>query len=576
MRYQNLLASTQLRYFAALLMLVTLLVLTVLVYGPYISSPLVFDDKPYFGGPFVARCAAEINLFSPRFLSCASFAHQYFLQGPSFEPLRWGNLLLHALVAWTLYLLIVELLTLSTTLRRRYVKWTTLAAVLLFAVHPFHVYAIGYLVERSIVMATLGMLLMWLAWLRVLSTGSQRWLIVVVVAYYIAIFSKEHAILALAGPMALSILLRRQYPRFGREMLLAYLLCIALGILAIYNTRSVLGNLYEPMGSEVLQKAIGPDIYLRSMQTQCGLFFKYLIFFLVPNPLSMSVDMREPLLASAWTLKGWSYVGAYLLFGLMAFAFLLRRSCMGLIGFALLMPWVLFGTELASVRAQEIFVLYRAYIWFPTLAIPIALAIALMSRHPALRWVALVAWLVSVLYFINATQNRLNTFVSSYVIWDDAVRLIETQQIVPMFAERAYNNRGSAMVETGHPAQALPDIDRAIKLNANLCAFHRTRATALSKLKRYDEALASYNRALGICPHDGGSFFGRFQVEEALGQTREALIDVGNACLLDVPMACFIESRLKEGVDKDSIFQFNIKVSGQLNSTVSSETLTNR
>ena len=40
-----------------------------------------------------------------------------------------------------------------------------------------------------------------------------------------------------------------------------------------------------------------------------------------------------------------------------------RGGRLGLLGFALLAPWLLFATELSAVRIQEQFVLYRSYLW---------------------------------------------------------------------------------------------------------------------------------------------------------------------------------------------------------------------
>jgi tetratricopeptide (TPR) repeat protein len=170
----------------------------------------------------------------------------------------------------------------------------------------------------------------------------------------------------------------------------------------------------------------------------------------------------------------------------------------------------------------------------------------------------LVVWSFAVLGLVQATQNRLATFTSSYALWDDAIRLMELQSKPPLFAERQYNNRGNALVEAGYPKLGLPDVDRAVKLNDGLCAFHRNRAAILSRLKRLAEARVGFSRALILCPTDDASYFGRFHVEEALGMSAEATSDLNRACELGMQMACFVASRLKNGVASDQMFKFDI------------------
>ncbi len=71
------------------------------------------------------------------------------------------------------------------------------------------VYAVGYLIQRSILLATFFALVMQLAYLRALLTGHKRWLLLAVIAYFLAGFSKEHSVLMPAVLAAQHILFLR-------------------------------------------------------------------------------------------------------------------------------------------------------------------------------------------------------------------------------------------------------------------------------------------------------------------------------------------------------------------------------
>ncbi|EFK97765.1 hypothetical protein LDC_0180 [sediment metagenome] len=71
----------------------------------------------------------------------------------------------------------------------------SLLAALVFVMHPVAVYGAAYLIQRTILLATLFSLLSWLCVLRGLEERKPLWLWLSVLCYVDAVLSKEHAVM---------------------------------------------------------------------------------------------------------------------------------------------------------------------------------------------------------------------------------------------------------------------------------------------------------------------------------------------------------------------------------------------
>jgi hypothetical protein len=268
-----------------------------------------------------------------------------------------------------------------------------------------------------------------------------------------------------------------------------------------------------------------PNIYLLSILTQCGLFFKYLGLWLLPNPAWMSVDMREPF---ALSLFGGHTLGliAFLAYFCIAVWLLLKQGRMGLLGFALLFPWIMFLTELSTVRAQEPFVLYRSYLWMPGLfaALPVVFA------GLAPKKVFIVLGVVCVL-LIPATLNRLNTFSTPFLLWDDAEKLVRNKPYA-YGVERIYTNRGNKLFQLKHYDEAIADFTKAIAAYPNDELVYGSRAKAYYFLGKYREALPDYDKAIALKPDSKRLYYDRALTYRALGNFAAAQEDIKISCVL--------------------------------------------
>ncbi|MFA6920703.1 MAG: hypothetical protein WC216_02575 [Gallionella sp.] len=512
-------------------------VLIAALYGQFLHNPIVFDDLQFFlldnDGHSAIEQFASRSLLDLRTLPYATLAWNAQLFGYELPPFRIENLMLHWLVVIALAMFVLRLYRAVLPADRSAgentgMETSVLVVVSLFALHPLGVYAAGYLVQRSIVMATLFSVLALWAYLKGCDESNKRWLWASVALYFLATHSKELVIMLPAVILAMTVLvdedwkdrLRRNWPVFTGYAVIA--------LLTIAQIRGVLGHPYEINSVEMLD--VPENAFFYSILTQCWLFFKYGFLWLLPNPGWMSVDMREPFAQGVFSVYGVALL-AYLIYGIIAFKLLLTRGRRGLLGFALLFPWLMFATEFSTVRIQEIFVLYRSYIW--TVGGVMLLPLALMQLNARLT-IFVSVLLAATLFMVS--MERLQSFAHPIVLWDDAEKLVKNRQSLPG-VWRIYYNRGTAFLNAAIIDTAISDLQRSAALNPKLSAIPGNLGVAYSKIDQNELAIQAFSRAIALdqeqkSPPSANYYSGRAGAYEASGQQLKAAIDYEVVCLL--------------------------------------------
>ena len=358
------------------------------LYLPFLGNPLVFDDKIFFNGRLFSYYATHPLGFDLRLPAYFSLAMTEVLWN-SVAAQRIVSLVLHATCALALYRLLFDLQ--RAALGPQAEADAGLRAALgaaAFALHPVAVYGAAYLVQRSIVLATLFSLLSAVLFLRGLRRGSHADALSAALLFSLAVLSKEHAILLPAAALPL-LALAGPGRRFGLRHAAIYLAaCAPAASFVALRSLGVIGGVYEEAFGAIaaqIESSSGGDIsgqpLALSAVTQAGLFFRYLALWFWPHTGAMAIDLRVDFMAT------WS--PAWIAFKVFAFiacagaglALLLRRGAAGMAGFGLLWFWVLFLVEFSAARFQEPFVLYRSYLWGPGAA---CVAVALLTRLPRL------------------------------------------------------------------------------------------------------------------------------------------------------------------------------------------------
>lgn len=504
------------------------------LYGQFLSNPLVLDDIPFF--VMDGRGDQPVNgyhytLFELRSLPYATLAWSKAAFGLSLSHFRIENLLLHAAVVLALFFVLKHLFESvlhdgdTSGLSPRAAAFF---AALLFALHPVATYAVGYLVQRTILMATLFGLLAMLAYLH----GSQRqkplWLWVSVVLYFLAVFSKEHIIMLPAVLFALTVLTQPDWRSWLRRNWGIFAAFAAVAAMVLMARKGIYGSVYEPSAAMMLVDVESDMAYPLSILTQSWLFFKYAVLWLLPNPDWMAIDMREPFASSLWS----SYLLAFAAFigwGAGAVWLLLKRGRFGLLGFAMLFPWLLFMTEFSTVRIQEPFVLYRSYLWavLGSCLLPV-LFVGLRQKMAY----ALAGLIAATLFVIS--MDRMGSMSHPILLWNDAAKLVEGRNDLHGL-DRIYNNRGVALLKEQRYSAALADFKHALELTPALPSAYTNIGAIYLETGQSQKAVEAFTQAIDILNqseriYDDRPFYGRAIAHERLGDMNKARKDYEVSC----------------------------------------------
>ncbi len=513
----------------ALLGIGVLVIAALALYWTSLRHPLVFDDYHLNERALRTHFAQAASRLSLRWVSDASFGWIHAAFGKDFFWQRLANVLLHAAAGAALFGFASRLLGAVLQDRREYIapdaaRWLALGGALLFVLHPVAVYGVAYLMQRSIVLATLFSVLSLWCVLEALLRGNRWWYLAATIAYVLAVFSKEHAVMVPALAMALAVLVRGLSWQLVRTLAIAMVPLAAVGLYVVLRSRGLLGSPYEPFAADAFGSLSARGAfevalsYPLSVLNQATLFFRYALTWLLPWPGWISADVRTPFPAR---LLDWPYLlgfAAWLAYGAAAAWLLARRGRRGLLGFALLFPWLMAFTEFSAVRIQEVFVLYRSYLW---MSVPAALLPALAWRLPPRAQLALVV--LACIAFVPLARDRLESFSTPLKLWDDAVR--KNTDLTAPNVERAIVARGIVQLEQGRWGPAGEDFERALRINPRSPDAYLGRATLRLRNGRLLEAQSDLNAALTHDPRYGEAFHKRCIVMVSLRRPSEAVHD---------------------------------------------------
>lgn len=518
------------------------------LYARGLGYPLVFDDAS-LTEEFLRAYAGNFRLDLRRF-AYGSFGLTYALLGFDLAWLRLGNVLLHAAASVALFALGARLLgALAPEVPATRRTAAAFVGAALFAAHPVSAYAVAYLMQRSIVMATAFSLVALACFLEGLLRRRVAWHLAAVAAYFVAVFSKEHAVMLPVIALALAVLLRgpswrpegEPSWRLWRELALPLGLMGVVAIGIVLLQRGLIGAAYEPLAQAAIAQlaesrpsasasisrapAGEGSLHAASIVNQGALFLRYVSTWLVPWPGAMAVDLRTAFPASwlAWPqLAGFV---AWLAWAAAGVVLLLKGGRRGLAGFAMLAPWLLGLTEFVAVRIAEPFVLYRSYLWM-SLA---PLAAAALLATSAVRRATWIAVALAIALCAALASERLSTFSSEVALWDDAVAKLGGDASVPL-ADRPVRFRGIAHFRAGRDAEARADFERALAIAPREAENWLARGTLLMRAARSDAALADFDRALQLEPRLADALERRCVVlmrlrrlDDALASCRRAL-----------------------------------------------------
>lgn len=511
------------------------------LYGPFLRNPIVFDDIGFFLRNSAGEqpvSAYHFDWLQLRSLPYATLAWTKAWLGLDLIYFRIVNLLLHAAVCCALYFFLVALWgalypradEAPDAAQRTSHQSMALFAALLLAVHPVATYAAGYLVQRTTLFATLFCLLAMGVWVWGSAKRHMGYLWAAVPLYYGAVFSKEHAVMLCAVLPLLTVLLHADWRRRLRQQAGVHLALWAIAVFALLAHKGILGSVYEVRADAMLQQSGVEHRYLFSIVTQMALYFHYLLLWLLPHPGALSIDMRAPFAQSLSPFYGLAVVG-FLAWGALGLWLLFRRKHASLLGFSMLFPWLMFLTELSTVRIQEVFVLYRSYLWVvgALCAMPWVL-----QRFRTRQLVALGLPCLLALYVLSL--QSLATMAHPILLWEKAKQVLAGRNDLPG-ASRIYYNLGIQYFRADRLDQAIPEFKQALALSPTFIEAYNYLGVAYAKAGDWQAAVKTLTQAMDLAaqtsPALAASYrIARAQAFESGGDAQSAQADYRESCRL--------------------------------------------
>jgi tetratricopeptide (TPR) repeat protein len=248
----------------------------------------------------------------------------------------------------------------------------------------------------------------------------------------------------------------------------------------------------------------------------------------------MSVDMPQDFALNLWSWPEVLGLVGFIVYPIIAFRLLFKKGVNGLLGFALLCPWLLFATELSTVRIQESFVLYRSYLW---MAGAFAALPFLCQKLSAKQTVITLSFMV--LFMMAVAWLRLTTFSHPLLLWSDAARLVEHKAKQPLGVDRIYYNRGSEFLRAKHYKEAIADFNLAINSKGYYTGYaYHNRGVVYFENGQYLLALNDFNKAIESVRNNPKPYVSKAKALEALNDKTGARLAYQKACEAGATVAC--------------------------------------
>ena len=459
--------------------LLLLILISTLIYLPWRNNPLIFDDVHIINSPEIFEYAQNPISLKPRNFPYFTLGFESLIFDRDYKFSRYVTLILHAINGFILFLLGQQILKKIISAEKSFL--TALSISVIFIVHPVAVYAVGYLVQRTILIATLFLLLSALYFDKAISNRSWQYAMLSGIYFGFAVLSKEHALFGI--PAVLGILLI--HPSFAesrrKAIILSFLVtALPFALWTISLKLGIFATAYEPDAQSLINASGFPNAgtrfgnWLLSASLQCLFFFRSLVFWYWPDPSGMSIDIRPDFIfLSDFTLVALGPLAFLTLAGVVAFLLSSRRVRpeLKLAGYGLLWAMALFLVELSTVRFQEPIVLYRSYLWAPGFLLALGSLVCIIPAR-----LAIAAASISALVLAPLAWGRLLTFSDELLLWKEAALHLPT-----------------------------PSSPGAIRIHYNLGIFH-------ARAGNMDEALQDFEWVIRHDPKEFGGYWGRSSI----------------------------------------------------------------
>ena len=449
------------------------------VYGPALHGPLVFDDVylPIFRENGRPPILAYFQGVRPLFYF--SLALTYLLAGSDTLPYHLTNVALHVLSGGLVYLILAWLIEAAGSSRVT-ARGTAFWAALLFLFHPLQTESVAYITSRSETQSTafayLALAVFAACGARAVGWGRTALILASLAA---GALTKE-PVVAMAAVIVL-VDARRAANSQGPGMRQNWRLHIPLAASALIGSAGLV--LFVTSRSRHTA-GFGANIgaWYLYLCTQFKVIWLYVQLFAAP--LNQNLDHFLPLVRSAF--EPLVILGFLGIVGVLVLAWLGRRrfplAALGICVFLILLAPTSSVVPINDVMAER-----RTYLAF--------IGLLLVCAEFIRRWkdgvqkTAVLSVVVAVLGF--ATWQRSHLYVSPIAMWENS-----THENPRNF--RAWFQLGYAYDAAGRCGDAVRAYQRVEQLGAASYSLYTDEASSLECGHRIDEAIAAYRKALAI------------------------------------------------------------------------------
>jgi len=502
------------------------------VYANSFQNSFHFDDQHFIVENTYIRDIRNIPsfFFSPNYLSfekaftshyrpllVTSYAINYALGGLQPAGYHVVNLLFHVGSAFLVYLILDAMLL--TARHPELVSGSLwfiipIATALIFAVHPFNSEVVNYITARSSVMCSFFYLMSFYFWIRFRSQKGSYFYIISLLAFILAMLTKE---IAITLPLML-FLYDFYFLRGSLRRYLAYLPYVLLVIVPYLAYRIVVyGHIVG-----------GTRPYMQNMLTQTTVLLKYIQLMFLPVGLTIDHDIKS----ADTILNGTVIVAILLLLLVIAATYVLFRL----------------GREW---RVVSFFILWFFITLLPTTVIPLnailqenrgylggivsaVIAGVLISRIK--RIIVLPALIVLIIALSILTVQRNIVWRNDLSLWNDAVAKS------PLSA-RAHDNLGLAWMGIKKYDLALDEFNKTLDINPQYYLAYYNAGVIYQLQGDLERARWAYEESLKISPGYFRSYYNVGIVYKKIGALDKAVSSYEKAIALD-PRHPFVYNNL--------------------------------
>jgi tetratricopeptide (TPR) repeat protein len=487
----------------------------VAAYANSFSGPFVLDDIPSIAAnPTIRHLATALRPSAAttgggRPVLNLSLAFNYAVSGSAVWSYHALNLAIHVLAGLLLYGIIRRTLGAQSAPAASPLAFS---AALLWTLHPLQTESVTYIVQRAESLMGLLYLLTLYGFIRGSAANGGRartWFALSIAACLLGMGTKE---VMASAPLVVLLYdrtfqagsLREAWRRRGR---VHAALCSTWLVLAL-----LVASTHGRGGTAGFGGAVGWRSYAT---TQFVALAHYLRLAFWPHPLvfdygSAPLGLSAPVVACALlvtSLAAWT-----------AWA-LLRRPALGFLGacfFAILAP----SSSVVPV-STEIMAEHRMYL---ALAPVVVLAVAAAFRWLGRAALPLCALLAAAMLW--ATWQRNETYRTEAGLWADTVCRRPDN-------DRARTNLGNALSSEGRPAEAVAQLEAALRLNPRSVDARNDLGNALNALGRTAEANAQFEEAQRLDPDSVEAHNNLGNALNAQGRSAEAIAQYEEAIRID-------------------------------------------